>query len=55
MNIKCCCVCGKLQKNGKWVDMWIVEPNLFLISHGYCPKHIKEARKNLKELFKKGN
>ena len=54
MDFICCCVCGKIRKNNKWVNMWIVEPGRAIVSHGYCPKHIEEAKKNLKEIFKKG-
>ena len=49
MDFICCCVCGKIRKNNKWVDMWLVDHHHQLVSHGWCPKHLKESENKIQK------
>lgn len=46
-----CCVCGKIRLGEHWYEYMGEQPEL--VSHGYCPEHLREAYESLRALRKK--
>ena len=44
-----CCVCGRERIGSRWVKPAKPEPPNVRVSHSYCPKCFKSARRRLKK------